>query len=423
MQRGLQTEIYRIALLALLLIVIGLLNEHLLLTLLLGGALYMALAVYNITNLYRWLNSNRLDMPPEASGIWGDISDQLYRIQQKHRRSVEAQRSTLARIQSITSSLDEGIVLLNAYYELDWWNPAAEQLLCLQQQDHGQAITNLVRKPAFVSYIHRKKFKKHLEVDAPDDDQRKLLISAASFGDDNIALVIRDITQLRNMEQMRTDFVANISHELRTPLTVLSGYIETLQDNTDNLPRTWLTALEQMAQQTRRMNTLSNDLVLLSQIEAREEKPPSESVSLQPLLEQIVKDAQALTGEKHTIALSCPEELNLTGDAKELYSAFSNLVINAIKHNPAGANIRVAAERKKKAVTVSVSDDGIGIEHKHIGRLTERFYRADTSRASNTGGTGLGLAIVKHAILRHHGTLSIQSKPGEGSTFSCRFAN
>lgn len=178
-----------------------------------------------------------------------------------------------------------------------------------------------------------------------------------------------------------------------------------------------------MSQQTQRMNALANDLVMLSQLESMDTPPSRQPVKLQPLLEQIVQDASALASDNHNLILECEPELTISGESKELYSAFSNLVINAIKHNPEGADIRITAERQSAATVVHVSDNGIGIDPKHIGRLTERFYRTDQSRASQTGGTGLGLAIVKHILLRHHATLSISSRRFSGSTFSCRFAD
>jgi two-component system phosphate regulon sensor histidine kinase PhoR len=422
-QRGLRTEIQRISLTVLVLTGIGLINGHLSLTLLCGFALYLAWTLRQILKLYRWLETRPDELPPESYGVWADICDQLYRLQQSNKRATQLHRNVVNRVKSITTALEEGLVLLNSNRELDWWNPAAKQIFNLQKNDRGQAITNLIRSPAFVKFIYGGKFKKSLEISAPNDDQRKLLISASKFEGDNTALVVQDITRLRNMEQMRTDFVANISHELRTPLTVISGYIETLQANNGSLPPAWNAALEQMSQQTQRMNALANDLVMLSQLESMDTPPSRQPVKLQPLLEQIVQDASALASDNHNLILECEPELTISGESKELYSAFSNLVINAIKHNPEGADIRITAERQSAATVVHVSDNGIGIDPKHIGRLTERFYRTDQSRASQTGGTGLGLAIVKHILLRHHATLSISSRRFSGSTFSCRFAD
>ncbi len=425
MQNGLKTEIQRVAVLVLALLLLGLYNGKVLVTLLIGIVLYMIWIFHHIYNLYRWLNSNRRSQPPDAlGGVWGDITDQLYSLQTKHALALETQRNILKRVRSVTSALDEGLVLLNSQLEIDWWNPAAKRLLGLQKSDQNQPITNLLRTPKFVKYIHNRSFSKNLEMKSPLNQQISLLFSAALYDNNNIALVIKDISSLRQMEQMRTDFVANVSHELRTPLTVLSGYIETLQDNSSGLPPAWLKPLAQMEQQTTRMSTLANDLSLLSNIEARDPKRPTDQVKLRPLLEQITKDAKTLVSEGHSIELDCPQDIRLQGDQGELYSTFSNLVINALKHNPDGCNVRIEAEDDGKAIIVNVSDDGIGIDSKHIGRLTERFYKVDKSRSGKAGGgSGLGLAIVKHIVMRHHGTLSIKSKPGQGCTFSCRFAH
>lgn len=201
------------------------------------------------------------------------MTDFLYRMQQRNERAKQSRRQLADRVKDITSALADGIIILTPDRELEWWNPAAEKLLGLVKQDRGQSMTNLVRDPRFVVFIQSDALPSPLELSSPEDPTRTLLFTAATFGDGNIILVVQDITRLRNLEQMRQDFVANISHELRTPLTVLSGYIETLQDNADQLPRGWAKALLQMGQQTERLNALANDLVMLSQLESNR-KPP-----------------------------------------------------------------------------------------------------------------------------------------------------
>ena len=231
-----------------------------------------------------------------------------------------------------------------------------------------------------------------------------------------------DITRLRQLEEMRKEFVGNISHELRTPLTVLTGYIETLQDqDMQNLPAAWPKALQQMGQQTERMNLLAEDLVMLSRLETTDASHKVQ-VDLDQLFVPIIDNALALSGEKHTISINSCDQPLLEGDAKELHSALSNLVYNAVKHNPEGCDIAIVIKHNADALTVSISDTGLGIDPLHIPRLTERFYRADSSRATQSGGTGLGLAIVKHVLLRHNGELKIESTLGKGATFTCRFA-
>jgi two-component system phosphate regulon sensor histidine kinase PhoR len=400
-----------------------------LLTILVGGGLYMLWTFSHIAKIYDWLDQGCSGLPPEASGVWGDMSDYLYRMQQRNERAKQSRRDLSDRVRNITSALADGILTLRSDRVLEWWNPASEQLLGLEKSDKGQSIINLVRDPRFVAFIQSTKLSPPLELSSPEDPTKTLLFSAAEFGEGDIILVVQDITRLRHLEQMRQDFVANISHELRTPLTVLSGYTETLQDNADDLPKGWKKALDQMEQQTARMSALANDLVMLSQLESTRTPPPNTSIDITTLLQQIAADARVVadnnvdanTGENSLIELDCTEGMAILGEAKELYSAISNLVFNAIKHNPPGTHIQIKSYANDTAHIIEISDDGNGIDPKHIPRLTERFYRVDQSRASTTGGTGLGLAIVKHVLMRHGGSLKIFSTLSKGSTFICHF--
>ena len=239
-------------------------------------------------------------------------------------------------------------------------------------------------------------------------------------------MIARDISRLKHLEQVRQDFLGDISHELRTPLTVLSGYIETLLDAQEGLPQAWKKALEQMQAQTNRMTCLANDLVMLSQLESTAVPAPQTLIATEQLLQDIVKDALVINdsvsaSQPDKVILEYIDAVCLSGDHKELYSAFSNLVLNAIRHNPAKTKVKVKAYIENDFKVIEVSDNGAGIDSRHISRLTERFYRIDASRSSTTGGTGLGLAIVKHVLIRHSGLLEIKSAPGKGSIFRCKF--
>lgn len=421
MHRGLQTEIQRILLLSLFLLIFGFINGYLLLTLLVGGGLYMLWTFFHISKLYDWLDKGCSGLPPEASGVWGDMADYLYRMQKRNERAKQSRKGLSERVRNITDALADGTLTLTSDRVLEWWNPAAKKLLGLKKSDRGQSIINLVRDPRFVAFIQKKTLDSPLELTSPEDPSRTLLFTAAEFGDGNVILVVQDITRISNLEQMRQDFVANISHELRTPLTVLSGYTETLQDNADQLPDNWKKALAHMQQQTDRMNALANDLVMLSQLESTRESPSSTPVKVLPLLQQIADDASMIAADNTKITLNCNADMFLNGESKELYSAFSNLVFNAIKHNPQGTSVAIKGYATDDANIIEVADDGNGIDPKHISRLTERFYRVDQSRASSTGGTGLGLAIVKHVLMRHGGRLNITATLSKGSCFQCRF--
>lgn len=171
------------------------------------------------------------------------------------------------------------------------------------------------------------------------------------------------------------------------------------------------------------MQTLLNDLLLLAKLEATDYPSDNQPVPIDALLKSIKSDAQALSGDRNQrISLDADATVQLKGSEAELRSAFSNLVFNAVKYTPAEGNIRIRWWCDEHGAHLSVQDSGIGIDNKHLPRLTERFYRVDSSRNSTTGGTGLGLAIVKHVLLRHRARLEISSVLGHGSTFTCHFA-
>ena len=213
----------------------------------------------------------------------------------------------------------------------------------------------------------------------------------------------------------------NISHELRTPLTVLSGYIETFTDQEDLNPR-WKRAFEQMQSQTRRMNALVNDLLLLSRLEGNKQIAKNQIIEMPSLMNQLFDDAQAYNVDYgHTLNLDIDSHCDLIGSDIELASAFSNLISNAIKYTPKGGTVTIGWHDDGEHGYFTVEDTGIGIDPKHLPRLTERFYRVDSARSRQTGGTGLGLAIVKHVLMQHNAYLEIDSEENKGSTFRVVF--
>jgi two-component system phosphate regulon sensor histidine kinase PhoR len=222
------------------------------------------------------------------------------------------------------------------------------------------------------------------------------------------------------LDQARRDFVGNISHELRTPLTVITGYLGTLLSDTERLPGYMLKPLQQMDQQADRMENLLKDLLWLARIESEEREEKREPIDIKALLQEM-KDELGATHPGRRILLRLSAECRVFGDYRELYSAISNLVQNAMKYSAADTTVTVGWRVGPDGYYLSVRDQGIGIEQSHIPRLTERFYRVDDSRSSSTGGTGLGLAIVKHVAASHGARLNIESEPGKGSTFTLVF--
>jgi two-component system phosphate regulon sensor histidine kinase PhoR len=237
-------------------------------------------------------------------------------------------------------------------------------------------------------------------------------------------VTLHDITRIKQVEEMRADFVANASHELRTPLASLSGFIETLQGPARNDPQARERFLEIMKAQANRMARLIDDLLSLSRIELKAHVQPEHQVDLAPIVRQVSDGLQTLARDRGVdikIALP-PEALSVRGDRDELIRVFENLVENALKYGAAGKRVDIALGRETSdnEAAVAVRDYGPGIAPEHLPRLTERFYRVDVTESRAQGGTGLGLALVKHILHRHRGRLTIDSAPGKGATFTVR---
>ncbi len=405
-------------------ILLGFLTGEFLFSLLLVVVVYLVWTLINVARMLRWLKNDQFatEDPPQGVGIWGDLFDAIYRMQKRHLHARQRLQSVIAKIQDSTAALNEAVLMLDTNSSLDWWNTAAEKLLGLRSpDDRGQLITNLIRDPRFASYFTRQDYKESLSLPSPVDERVILQYDITRFGQGERLLLVRDVTRLHTLEQMRKDLVGNVSHELRTPLTVIRGYLETMQSSPESVPDRWHRPLDIMAKQTDRMSDLVTDLLLLSRLENSGQATGLCKVAIRPMLDGIVKGAAVLAGKEQTIHLECEENAMLLGHEQELHSAFTNLIINAIKYTPSPGAIYIRWWQDKTGAHLAVKDEGIGIDPTHIPRLTERFYRVDSSRALATGGTGLGLAIVKHVMLRHQGLLSVRSVLGKGSTFSCHF--
>ncbi len=421
MNRGIAGEVRILGLLLLVCAVFGAVNGYPFITMVMGLLGYLGWTLWNISHLSRWLGNNSRQLPPDLHGIWGEIADSIVQSQRQHRRERAMLQTVIKRGQETTRAIRDGIILLNSDAEIEWFNSAATQLVGLRNQDQGQSLFNFVRHPRFVQYMNKSDFSEPLDLPSPQNDAMRLQYQLTRFGLGDCLVVVRDVTRLYKLEQMRKDFVANVSHELRTPLTVLRGYVETL-GMSEELPPKWQKPLQQMEQQSVRMSALIQDLIELSQLETNENLSTHRPVDIKLLLQTVQSDALALSADsKHQVKLKCPAGIQLLGSEKELQSAFSNLVFNAVKYSPAGTDITITVRNHPLGLLVAVKDKGPGIDSIHLPRLTERFYRVNSSRNSSTGGTGLGLAIVKHVMLRHSGRLNIKSRLGKGSTFTCIF--
>jgi len=384
------------------------------LALLLHGLVYL----WQVSRLARWLQAPQESSVPQARGLWGELFDALYRRERRQQKEQARLKRIIERIETATGALQDALLLLDGEGQVHWWNPAAQTLLGLKsRQDSGQLLCNLIRHPDFRSYLTAEENGAPLLLPSPLDASCFLQFKKTRYGSGECLLWVRDVTRMQQLEQMRRDFVDNLSHELRTPLTVLVGYLETLQDGREVLNRRAQKALAQMQSQADRMQRLLADLLLLAELEG---SPPAEAgpVDVARLLATLTAEARVLAEARNQrISLQAQPSVQLGGSAEELRSAFANLLHNALKYSENGSEVQLNWWGDEEGAHLSVQDKGCGIEAEHIPRLTERFYRANRRQ----GGSGLGLAIVKHVLLRHGGHLSIQSKPGEGSTFICHF--
>jgi two-component system phosphate regulon sensor histidine kinase PhoR len=379
---------------------------------------------YYLVRLASLISRGKSIDPPYPADIWGLIYKEISRYRSRSRKRKRTLSRFASRFRKVTSSIPDALVLLNKSANIEWANPAANQLLSISwPRDENTPLSTHIRHENLSDYLKNPDYSRPIELPSPNNKAVILSLRITPFGGKKAQrlLVARDITEVYKLNQTRRDFVSNVSHELRTPLTVIAGYLENLSDND-------MLAFQQrpftlMLQQADRMNSIINDLLTLSRLELGHAPSAEKPVAVPQLLREIIDQAKPLAEQKgeYAITLEANDNLWLLGEQGELMSAFSNLVFNAIIHTPPGTEITVTWLRLENEACLTVTDTGPGIEERHIPRLTERFYRVDKARSRQSGGTGLGLAIVKHIIGRHDGELKISSQLGVGSSFTCAF--
>ena len=382
------------------------------------AVVWMALGAYRLRVFGRWLESGR--RPPDASGsgLWAELE---YLISNRRRTSFEEKRNLVELLRAFrdaAAALPDAVIALDGDHRIQWFNAAARHLLGLKYpEDVGGHVTNLLRAPRIVDWLRQGGTDPLNDQPSPGDESLRLNLRLIRYAGDQCLLIARDVSQLMRLEQVRRDFVANVSHELRTPLTVVHGYLDLIEPEQ---MQEYEPILRELRNQSRRMTQIVEDLLTLSRLEAQHEIP-AERVGMRPLVEALRREAVALSQGQHAVAIDIQSQQDLRGSTKDLHSAFSNLVSNAVRYTPAGGRITLRWETDALGGRLSVIDTGNGIPAQHLPRLTERFYRVSTSRSRETGGTGLGLSIVKHVLQLHQARLEITSELGVGSVFSCVF--
>ncbi|NJO35485.1 MAG: phosphate regulon sensor histidine kinase PhoR [Rhodospirillales bacterium] len=358
---------------------------------------------------------------------FNDMTDQL-------KTTIDELSEDRSQLLAMLTSMVEGVMVLDRRGRVLQINPALERMFDVTRMEaRGHPCSDVFRHPQLdklVSTVLTKRLNEEDEI-LLHPSGRRLHIDASVTesnreNDASVILVFHDMTELRRLELIRKDFVANVSHELRTPLASLKGYVETLQSSAKDDAAARERFLKIMGEQAERMSRLVDDLLSLSRVEMREYLPLSDEVELGVVLTEVAQTLEPLAKRAGvTLTLSRGDaEAMVRGDRDELMQVFQNLVQNAVKYGRSNGKVEIrmmrepAASGRPEGFRVDVVDDGPGIAPQHLPRLTERFYRVNVAASREKGGTGLGLAIVKHILNRHRGELVITSKVGHGSTFS-----
>lgn len=388
----------------------------------LAGALglYVARTLRHLYVLDRVLEGTKRVPALKPQGLWAELFARVDKIRAKSRQRKKRYHRLVREVRESTGALSDAGIILNADNEIQWFNPAATRLLGFDPaRDLGQRIDNLIRHPDFVRYLEEGGGET-ITIPASADEAGQLAVQLIPYGRAQSLAIIRDVTREVKLERTRQDFVANASHELRSPLTVISGYLDTLADD-DALPESWRAPLSEMQRQADRMTRILRDLIELTRLESAGREAGHDFVDVVGMLKGINKEFM----EKDDVArltLNIETDAAMLGSEAELHSIFYNIINNAVRFTSSDGEVEITWRGEEAGgACFAVKDTGVGIPQEQIPRITERFFRVDPGRSRESGGTGLGLAIVKHALQRHGATLTVESRVGEGSTFSCHF--
>jgi two-component system phosphate regulon sensor histidine kinase PhoR len=426
-----QNDIWKFVGLLIMAAVFGYTVGYILLTMLVASIGIIVWQVYRLNLLYLWAENPKTNPMPEVDGQLYSLYRSIIRTNAKNSRRKRQLSAYLTQFRKAVSALPDAIVLVDDNGKIEWANRNADTVLGIRwPEDSNVRFADLIRYPEVDQLLEnansmKKPPEQGVVVSANSNHDQTISFKCIRYTNSLRMVIARDVSRLVKVNQMQSDFVANVSHELKTPLTVLKGYVEILRDNPD-LPLKFAKPLAQMNLQTVRMELIVGDLLYLARLEDSANVTPHEPVDVTNLINTIVEAVGPLIEEKqHKLELDIDYSLLLNGASTELHSAFSNLITNAINYTPKKGIIKVrwksGQHNGKTCALFSVTDNGYGIAAQHLQRLTQRFYRVDTDRSREGGGTGLGLAIVKHVLQRHSAELEIHSQEEEGSVFICVF--
>jgi two-component system phosphate regulon sensor histidine kinase PhoR len=372
--------------------------------------------------------SHRLVSP--ATEEMAGLADAMNQMAAQLGDRIETIISQRNQLETVLASMLEGVIAVDTEERIVTINRAAAQLFENEPANcQGKSIEEVIRSPAMQQFIRhslRNKSPSEEDITVFQNEERVIDVKGSPLLDTNqhqigTLMVFHDVTQLRRLENMRRDFVANVSHEIKTPLTAIKGFVETLQQGNVEKAHEKERFLGIIQKHVDRLNAIVEDLLALSRIEQEDERKEIkfEKVNLSDLFRAAIQLCRPKAEEKKIrIDLDCEKDATAIFDPALIEQAVVNLLDNAIKYSDSQSSITLKSHQQNSEVIISVQDHGIGIAQKHLPRLFERFYRVDRARSRNMGGTGLGLAIVKHIAQAHGGHVSVESKLGEGSCFS-----
>jgi two-component system phosphate regulon sensor histidine kinase PhoR len=390
-------------------------------------AVLMSRGLRRLTTIARRMAAGELEVrsrseTPDEIGELGRTLDHLADNLSRSLRDLRDDRDLLGRI---LQSMREGVLVMDGEHRILLANPSLRELLLLDSDVVGLSTIEAIRNVELQAIVAKALLADEPmlgEIELGGLKPRRLLVHAARLSGEPRALllVLFDVTEIRRLETVRRDFVANVSHELRTPIASVRSAAETLGMALDHDPKAARQFIEIIERNGRRLGELVDDLLDLSKIEAQEFRLKLEDLDLPFLCEMTVASLAArATSRRIHLTVTMPKGLpTARGDKSAFERVLTNLIDNALKYCPDGAQVSVGGRETGGKLQVSVSDSGPGIDAKHLPRLFERFYRVDPGRSRDMGGTGLGLSIVKHLVEAMGGEVSVQSTPGKGSTFA-----
>ena len=424
MRNASSTTFIEIGSIFLLTVILGTITGDLVATGFVIVSVYLIITLWRRNSFYNWLTDNRKIEVLLTSDLWADIVRRIDIDRARAERRTDLVINELDDLKAALSSLNVGILLADENWNLLWWNRISGNLLGLRESDDTNAyLFSLLRSPILKQYAIALNFSEPLILKDFPNHQTSIEIFFGKVSTRGYIGLVRDISHLQKLNEMRSDFIANVSHELKTPLTVINGYLETLIDNqlVDGVAKK---ALENASSEGVRMSVIIQDLISLSQLETSESRDVI-TFNFIELLDQVVQQTELVKDNLSKLGtqidINVDSNWTLTGNRNEIFSLMSNLLNNSVRYCPDGTLISIRTEATSNSIDVIVEDNGPGIADIHLDRLTERFYRVDNSHSSLTGGTGLGLSIAKHIMSRNGGLLNISSTVGSGTRVKCTF--